>query len=77
MRVRFDKQTSAISFDMLGYQDVRLQELQDRIREHFDANAKTVPGRRSATRSARRCSRSAGRTSGARLAGSTSCRRRG
>lgn len=46
MRVRFNKQTSAISFDMLGYQDKRLHELQDRIREHFDANAKTVPGQK-------------------------------
>jgi hypothetical protein len=46
MRVRFDKQTSAISCDMLGYQDVRLKELQARIREHFEANAKTVPGQK-------------------------------
>jgi hypothetical protein len=46
MRVRFDKQTNAISFDMLGYQDKRLHELQDRIRSHFEANAKTVPGQK-------------------------------
>jgi hypothetical protein len=46
MRVRFDKQASAISFDMLGFSDPRLRDLQKRIREHFDANAKTVPGQK-------------------------------
>jgi hypothetical protein len=46
MRVTFDKQTSSITVDRLGYQDVRLDEIEAAIRAHFDANARTVPGQK-------------------------------
>lgn len=46
LRVTFDKRDSSITFDDLGYQDVRLSEIEDAIQKHFDANAKTVPGQK-------------------------------
>jgi hypothetical protein len=45
MRVDFDKANGTLSVDYLGHQDPHLLELEDRIRKHFDANAKTVPGK--------------------------------
>jgi len=44
MRVCFDKQTGAIDVEPLDGWDDRLRGVEGRIREHFEANGKTVPG---------------------------------
>lgn len=46
LRATFDKRTSEISFDDLGYADPRLAQIEREIRRHFEANAKTVPGQK-------------------------------
>jgi hypothetical protein len=46
MRVSFNKDTHAIDVDRLGYNDPRLAEIEDRIRNHYDANTATVPGQK-------------------------------
>jgi hypothetical protein len=45
MLVTFDKRTSQITTDSDG-SDPRLREIEQAIRDHFDANAKTVPGQK-------------------------------
>lgn len=45
MRVTFDKNTNAITVDDFSHEP-RLRAIEDAIRSHFDANAKTVPGQK-------------------------------
>ncbi len=46
MRITFDKHTNEITVDELDGYDQRLRAVEGRIREDFDANAKTVPGQK-------------------------------
>src|SRR4051812_7173031 len=44
LRVSFDKRTGAISFDHLGGRSAALRKHERAIREHFEDNARTLPG---------------------------------